>query len=320
MSWKTIENAFFLFEQNDELAKLHFEIAGKKPPKELFHYTSSEGLMAMIESQFVYATERSFLNDPREFKWGAELFGEFIEKTVNQNYPKDLISLLRDALRGKIDDDLRLFVFSLSANPDLLSQWRAYASDAAGFALGFDGQTLRERSGFGEQVLKKFDLEKMQSGFCYCYHLLPVIYEKHEQLEVIQRFFTAAANFWNQFEDQKDFSSRQLFRMLVQHRMKEFIISFKNPGFKEESEWRIVVTVHKANPDIKFRNGRFGITPYVKLNLSPYNVLPDLKLKLSSIWVGPRSPAIQNRRGLEMFLASKKIDVGICFSETDYRS
>src|SRR5690606_30192176 len=34
------------------------------------------------------------------------------------------------------------FIFCLSAEPDVLSQWRGYAKDGTGIAIGFDANTL----------------------------------------------------------------------------------------------------------------------------------------------------------------------------------
>jgi hypothetical protein len=107
--------------------------------------------------------------------------------------------------------------------------------------------------------------------------------------------------------------------MVVQHRVKELLISFKNPAFREECEWRLVATVHKNSEKINYRNGRFGITPYLKLNVSPRSILPTSRLDISSIWVGPNSPAKTNRRGLEMLMASKGMQVDLLFSENEYR-
>jgi hypothetical protein len=146
--WKTIDNPLFVFGEQDLFAKFHYEFAMQSPPRELFHYTSAESMLAIIKSQCMFATERSFLNDPQEFQWGISAFRDRILTKIAGSYSIDFIRQVEQALESKLSDDRRLFVLSLSANPDLLSQWRAYGDDGEGFALGFDGGVLRDRAGF----------------------------------------------------------------------------------------------------------------------------------------------------------------------------
>jgi len=318
--WKDIENPLFLFEYGDKFAKFHFDFATKCPPKELFHYTSDAALLAILDSQCMLATERTYLNDCEEFEWGFNSFQEHLNSGSGQSYSEDFVNQVKTALNEKPNDTLRHFIVSLSANPNLLSQWIAYAENGKGVAIGLNGNTLRDRSGFGEHIVRDIDLANMPKDFCFCYHLLPVIYEQRAQKETVVEFLAAANTFWMQCEERNHPDVQTFFRPVFQHRVKELLISFKNPAFKEESEWRIVTTIHKDSKKILYRNGRFGITPYVKLNLSPRSILPNRKLDLTSLRVGPDSVANRNRRGLEMLLASKNIDIDLTFSGNGYRS
>ena len=60
---------------------------------------------------------------------------------------------------------MRIFVPSLSANSDLIGQWRAYAADGEGFAVGLEGKVLRDRSGFGEHTLSSCRASECDSVF-----------------------------------------------------------------------------------------------------------------------------------------------------------
>jgi hypothetical protein len=42
--------------------------------------------------------------------------------------------------------DIGIYIFSLSARENMLSQWRGYCPDGAGFSIGFDSRKLRELS------------------------------------------------------------------------------------------------------------------------------------------------------------------------------
>jgi hypothetical protein len=319
MNWKTIDNPLFQFGRDDPFTKLHLDFASKSPPDELFHYTSAESFLAIIESQCMLATERSFLNDPEEFEWGMQLAERRVDAGCRQEYFAEFIEQTRTALREKRFDDLRLFVLSFSANPDLLSQWRAYASNGEGFSVGFDGTVLRDRGGFGEHTLRGIDLDEMPREYVYCFHLLPVIYDEQEQTDTLVTFMNAAHRFWTTCTDSADPIYQQLFRLQFQHRIKEILISFKHPAFREEAEWRLVATVHKNSEQINYRCGRYGITPYVRLNLSRREDLPGLRLPMTTIFAGPNSPAKRNARGLKMLCESKGVDARLKQSGIKYR-
>ena len=222
--WKQVgNNPLFAFEANDQFAKFHLIFATKSPPAELFHYTPSGSLIPIINSQCMFATERHFLNDPQEFQWGLTAFREQLSTTTRHLYSAEFIKQIKSALRDDTyQDAMPLFVISFSANPDLLSQWRAYADDGKGFAIGFDGSVLRDRSGFSEFTLRDIDLEKMPNEFLFCYHLLPVIYEESDQVLALRAFFDAAHASWLSDDDKDDPTSQKVFRWMVQHRVREF--------------------------------------------------------------------------------------------------
>lgn len=63
------------------------------------------------------------------------------------------------------------------------------------------------------------------------------------------------------------------------------VSSLKHPGFTEEQEWRILVTLTSDNlSDVKFRQGLNALIPYIELNLSD---VKTSKLPISEIVLGP---------------------------------
>jgi transporter family protein len=109
MSWKTIENPLLLFERNDAFARFHVDIASKAPPAELYHYTTSSSLLSIVNSQYMLATERSYVNDPEEFQWGLKAFQGFLDERGSK-YAADFREQAQIALSDKAQDDLRLFL------------------------------------------------------------------------------------------------------------------------------------------------------------------------------------------------------------------
>jgi hypothetical protein len=134
---------------------------------ELMHYTSLDGLKGIIESDCLWATDASFLNDSSEI---AHYFDTRLEVLISSEvrefaieqarHPAKLASMIRDggidalvadearkwsaAIRRATLSVNRPFVLSLSGPSDqrvkqsgLLSQWRGYGGDG-GYALVLD--------------------------------------------------------------------------------------------------------------------------------------------------------------------------------------
>ncbi|MCW5297735.1 DUF2971 domain-containing protein [Herbaspirillum lusitanum] len=90
-----------------------------------------------------------------------------------ENFSSEVMTALKNSLSifAKISDGLG---FCLSAEGDLLSQWRGYAQDGAGVAIGFSGEYLRS---MGRQHNKG-----PHGGFL----LEPVIYDSATQEESLR--------------------------------------------------------------------------------------------------------------------------------------
>ena len=102
-----------------------------------YHYTDAQGLLGIIQSGRLWATDIRFLNDPSEGSFLPErllaLMGSKPGGTSNTE--QEIIRGLQEALRNP-RSDYGTCCISLSANGDLLSQWRGYGSFGKGYAVG----------------------------------------------------------------------------------------------------------------------------------------------------------------------------------------
>src|SRR5690606_17014349 len=109
-------------------------------PKNLFHYTNLNGLQGIISNSEIWLSNLYFLNDKSEYELGLKIVVEQLE-----NY-KSGFSVLRSTkyfveslekaiefIKGKESP----YVLSLTANNDLLSQWRGYTENGVGVNIGF---------------------------------------------------------------------------------------------------------------------------------------------------------------------------------------
>jgi len=115
----------------------------------LYHYTSVGGLKGIIESGCIHATNIKYLNDSKEFIFGLDYFSKIFphpdsifQLPVPEGMPlydhfiESLINQTLSTFRYRRESS-NYFVISFSKNPDVLSQWRAYGKENAGYCIKF---------------------------------------------------------------------------------------------------------------------------------------------------------------------------------------
>lgn len=114
------------------------------PPSTLWHYTTQEGLLGILNNNLLWATKIHYLNDSSEFLYALKLTDRVIEERVRTAALAHRERL--EAFRAAIPqiEHMHICVASFSEDPDVLSQWRAYGGASGGYALGFVSQALRE--------------------------------------------------------------------------------------------------------------------------------------------------------------------------------
>jgi len=111
----------------------------------LYHYTTTPGLISIIEQQELWATDIFYLNDQKEFRWGVDLAIRQLETRKGQ-ITSELATRYESMVRVLHDtgplQQYPVYVCSFSEEGDDLSQWRAYCP-LGGFAIGFLASKLR---------------------------------------------------------------------------------------------------------------------------------------------------------------------------------
>jgi len=146
------------------------------PPEQLYHYTTPQGLLGILGQHTLRATNVRYFNDPNELNYAAELVANVCEG-LRSEYPKKSIEqkFLVDFphhFASLVDEKNDIYVVSFCENGDLLSQWRGYASNGSGFAIGFDTQALKELKVRNDLLIDSPLLQR-------------VLYKKDEQEEII---------------------------------------------------------------------------------------------------------------------------------------
>jgi Protein of unknown function (DUF2971) len=118
-----------------------------KPDPEVivWHYTSGNGLIGIVESGTLYSTQVSCLNDATEIRYAASKLREALTAllpTLAADEPalamvKKYIELMQDDDVAPNNVQLPFFVTCFSSIEDDLSQWRSYGGGENGYAVGF---------------------------------------------------------------------------------------------------------------------------------------------------------------------------------------
>lgn len=278
------------------------------PKERLYHYTTFSGLLGIIDSNKLWASDIRYMNDSAELKHTVDLIRIEITERVVSGHPKpDLLNQFLDWVTHRITNGHMLFASSFRANGNLLSQWRGYSRIGKGVSLGFNPSFILD-------CAKK---QNFQIGKC--------VYKREEQRRLISEIIDSVEVLAEEIEDNLDNKNR----VSVYHKIFEKIESdllriaaiLKHPSFKEEEEWRIVspvITDYLEEP-VLFREGTSMLVPYVEFNLADSKKSP---LVLDHLFLGPTPNITISMNSLKMYLSKHGIRPvkGISYCQIPYRA
>jgi hypothetical protein len=225
----------------------------------LYHYTTPEGLVGIVEKQEIWATDLSCMNDTTEFRVGLDLAIKHLEELHGDGscaYAERWKWLLT-ALRGRRDHGTEtlssVYACCFSDDGDDLSQWRAYCPNG-GFAIGFPRTAL----GTIAHRQKWLALDRC-------------IYDEGEQETAIKK--TVEDTLHAMVEPESSTASaaasneqqENLTRWFLLWRLIRKAAVCKDAAFREEDEWRLVAmcTSYPEEADIvRFRCRTGLVVPY----------------------------------------------------------
>jgi Protein of unknown function (DUF2971) len=237
-------------------------------PGSVFHYTSHQSLYNIIHTRELWAHDARLTNDSREIEYASGLMVRAINELETWQGFGSFIAPAFDFLKDPFDPfrmrhhDGYLVVASFSEEPNLLSQWRAYAP-ANGYSIGFSTKDLMyhaKAAGF------KFGKVEYDLGRAVSFFKRKL--KAFMQSKVIQKNAGSETNY-DLIEDFVKFLMSTM--PLVKH-----------PSFEEEKEWRAYC--YADTPDaIKFHAVGKSLVPYIPILLSESGTMHMLK----ELIVGP---------------------------------
>jgi hypothetical protein len=279
------------------------------PKETLYHYTTFAGLVGIVSSQVLWASDIRYMNDSAELKHSADLIRMEITHRIAAGHAKpNLLNQFLEWVTHRITNGHMLFATSFRSNGNLLSQWRGYSKMGKGVSLGFNPNYIlgcaREQS--------------FQIGKC--------IYDLSDQRRLIKQVVDAVEYLAQEHCKNSDTTEKHspqtyydVFEKIESDLLRIAAI-LKHPSFQEEEEWRIVspaLTDYVTSP-VLFREGTSMLVPYVEFKLLQEKNKP---IALEHIFLGPTPNINISMNSLIMFLAKNGVnpEKGISYCEIPYR-
>jgi len=281
-----------------------FAVRPSEVPEVLYHYTDAAGLLGIFEGGRVWATHCRFLNDTSEIGYSKAMVRSLIQERLNDDKMSKFNSLYSSILRyQEVDAPDDVFLFSLSAEQDDLSQWRGYAREGQGFTVGFDARRIYELS------------KPTEAPFGFC----KVDYSPNTQYaafsEALKEFEDALSEDLDgdgDVEEATDDAALQ-FDWLVENRAPKN----KHKSFRSENEWRLMAVIReKDRKQIKVRASGLNLVKYIPIALASD---PSQKLPILRIGIGPGFSSGEIRSAVSALCASHGYEPEIYAADTPYR-
>lgn len=275
----------------------------REPPPALYHYTDLGGLLGILKSGVIWASQAQYLNDTQELLHAYSLFREEIERRRSCGQIDDQ---MRDLLLGAIDVSpwVMVFICSFSEHSDLLSQWRAYGDVAIDFGVpALQGLVARRPNAL---------------------RLLPVVYGPEEQRNLVSELIDycvayQGATRWSGTGRPPAKPCGPFGQVAVRDAMALAAPCFKHEGYQEEGEWRLVVFQQGGEAEFPVHvraRGNLAV-PFVKVPLNREETNPEIQ----HLFLGPSLASEANQRALLCAIEGSCFQMKgtIDLSETPYR-
>ena len=260
-------------------------VVTRDPPKTLYHYTNSAGLLGIVQNCEIWCTHTQYLNDVTEFRHALTLFEDEIRERMKGASAQlgSQLETLSTSLENT--EGMNVCVASFSEEEDSLSQWRAYGAGPGSFAVGFKADQIKlaaeERS----------------------WNLAPCVYDEPTQRALVSDALDYLVH-------QNDYNKTLAVLCGISPML-------KHPAFASEKEWRIISRpVNSSDEFFCFRPGASMLVPYFRLKLA----LTPAAIPVTQIVVGPTPNPKQSLHSCGVFLAKYSLHAPVSISAAPYRS
>jgi hypothetical protein len=294
------------------------EAEDEQPPNVLYHYTSAEGILGIVETGQLWATNVLYLNDASELSGARVILNSELESA-----PSKLFWPLRyvtgHAERLAIDH----FVASFCEGGDLLSQWRAYGSQGNGYSVGFHASALLAT------------VQRAENNFRGACTLRKVRYRRGQKTEMIQKRIAILSEILEPIAPELGVPEKGYFKPAEQlAKIFEKIAAsihpalalMKHEAFEAEGEWRLVRTLWKtpvpiADSAIRVRTIGGRLAPYLPISwVLPQTPGSKETQSVKEIYCGPSVDPELKQKAIRDLLSWKNLTANVSLSKVPLRA
>lgn len=262
-------------------------------PDTLYHYCPSDSFVGIINitSLQLRLSTLALSNDWMEGQLSFQALQDIVpEKSMKLSDRMALTRLLERVGKTQLVYGLG---FCLSAERDLLSQWRGYARDGSGVAIGFNKAYLEELVKENQENLPLLSLREILYGEQAPRDELASHAEEIKNLikqGALESFFTSGGKSEtkedNAGNEDKKSATSQLLKVLVSVKLDSY--RFKSIAFREENEYRLLAMSRtedtSATPgNLQYRAANERILAYATLAIKEAKTSP-----INEVVLGPK--------------------------------
>ena len=304
----------------------------------LYHYTSIEGFMSILQNRDFWISNIRFMNDAKEFENGCEICREILQEKIidlgknlddlqkkHEAYYKGLLNICNGNKSGGIFPIIStdIFALSLCEDGDLLTQWQVYGQ--GGVSIGFknrfasieNGIALMNEDQYNEE-LKTIDPNQMMPHNELRFYTQNVIYDNQVKRDLIEFVLKCGIDFINKFpQDDVDMAIEGISDTLFY-----YFALMKDCHFAHEREKRFLIISNDDDSRIHFRSRNGVIVPFLKMKILDLNCRPHIEFPVEEIVIAPGSKQSYVADSMKYFLEKiqmKNLVNKIRLSDIPYR-
>lgn len=254
----------------------------------LYHYCSTAAFYSIVSSRALWLSSLSLSSDSAEGKLVASAIRRLAIKDELDKHATDRLLQSVAGVESVVDG----FGFCLSEAGDLLSQWRGYAQDGTGVAIGFSKQYLEklaeasrhpESTGFTLQTVSYSEVEHED-------HVRDTYAKVRELIDQGAFKIPGFRSLLDTRTDEEIEAEAQQIRGVYSRLSMTILTLFselfllKSDAFVEEREWRLLSYYGRVKSDTcLFRTSVTKLIPYRSFELKDLDELP-----ITEILLGPK--------------------------------
>lgn len=228
---------------------------------DLYHYTSPEGLLGILQGNSLRFTHIYFLNDKSEMIYTYNLLLQDVLKDLKSSINESLLKAIEGRAKYVTNENYYneesgvlfrtdYYVASFSKDSDNLGLWNYYT---------------KTNNKTGYNIKFKHDLIVDLKQHYECVYASCVCYDKQKQIELLKNTVSKYNDLYNAIDPERETERQDVIKNLS-YNFIMYSLFFKHPKYSSEQEYRIIIgnCSHVDDSKLEFRiqNGLF--IPYLE--------------------------------------------------------